>query len=101
VKPGADVPGVAQLAAVGHAGQQRADGAGPVAAAAAQLPGRVRWPVLRGQAGGDLPGFLAAYLGEVCGSPADCGRARRSGVTDQHAWSSTWANTCGAVMHTA
>ena len=91
----------ARLAAVGHAGQQRADGAGPVAAAAAQLPGRVRWPVLRGQAGGDLLGFLAAYLGEVCAYPADCGRARGSDVTDQHAWSSTWANTCGAVMHTA
>jgi hypothetical protein len=53
------------------------------------------------QAGGDLLGFLAAHIGEVCGYPADCGRARRSGVTDQHAWSSTWANTWGAVMHTA
>ena len=95
------MPGVAQLAAVGHAGQQRADGAGPVAAAAARLPGRVRWPVLRGRADGDLPGFLAAFPGEVRGYPADCGRATGSDVTDQHAWSSTWANTCGAVMHTA
>lgn len=35
------------------------------------------------------------------GYPADCGWAAGAGVTDRHAWSSTWANSCGAVMQTA
>ena len=35
------------------------------------------------------------------GYPADCGRATGADVTDRHAWSSAWANSCGAVMQTA
>jgi DivIVA domain-containing protein len=35
------------------------------------------------------------------GYPADCGWATGAGVTDRQAWSSAWANSCGAVMQTA
>jgi hypothetical protein len=51
----------------------------------------------------DPNGVLGTFVrrtGRGAGYPADCGRASGGDVTDQHAWSSAWANTRGAVMHT-